>query len=226
MDGLPLRLQMKGSELPARFRELPGNLLRLIIEQPPHWEYLLFSGSLAHEISELADLKRDWRYGIVEGPCSRMTPRHFMDWFQTKVRDINLAVTNTNRILSEALPRALGPPGVSGDPGAILHCAKRLAGIYRTALEYRLDFGRVELHPELEKLKAAAARLSDNVVREVEDFSSNFDRDLKQAIIEARAGKKVEANAMLKLTSSGTEEYSEEVRRVTALCLSGALPRD
>jgi hypothetical protein len=226
MDALALRLQLSPGGLLPRFRDLPGAQLRLIIERPLCWEYLLFSEVLTHEIAALADIKRDWHYRIAVGRSTRMTPRSFSEWSQTKTHQVLLLLANVNQIVDEALPQAFGPPGTSGDAEAILYCAKRLAEVYKSAMEWRVDFVRVEVPKELDRIKEATARLCDNMVQEIEEFSLKVNRDLKQAVVEAQSGKKVTLNFMLTLTSSGFAEFENEMQQMKALIADGKLAWD
>jgi len=79
MDALGLRLTLsKGGGLSPRFRDLTGPALRLLVERPPGWEYLLFTEVLDSGIESLADLKRDWQYRLALGPGTQTNPSEFM----------------------------------------------------------------------------------------------------------------------------------------------------
>lgn len=184
MDALALRLRLGAGGLPPKFRDLPGTQLRLVVERPPGWEYLLFSHALTHEIAALADVRRDWQYGIAVGPSTCMTPKAFTKWVPSKTDEGLRFATIAERILNEALPHAFGAPGTHGDAEAILYGARRLAGVYRSAMDWRLDFVKVKVPEELIKLKAATARLCDGVVPDIEEFSLKLQHDLKQAIVD------------------------------------------
>jgi len=226
MDALALRLQLSPGGLLPKFCALPGTQLRLIIERPRCWEYLLFSEAFAHDIAALADVKRDWQYGIAGGRSSRMTPRSFSEWSHSKLDEASRFIANTNQIIHEALPQAFAPPGTRGDAEAILYCANRLAEVYKNAMEWKLDFARAEVAPDLDNLKAATARFCDNMVQEIEEFSLKLNRELKQAVADAQSGKKVELHMMLTLTSPGTAEIEKELQRLRALIASGELAWD
>lgn len=60
-----------------------------------------------------------------------------------KTGDVARAMSNATRIVEYALPIAFGPPGVNGDPEAILYAVSRLAAIYQASVEWKLDFRRV-----------------------------------------------------------------------------------
>ncbi|MGB9456506.1 MAG: DUF4062 domain-containing protein [Bryobacteraceae bacterium] len=226
MDSLALRLQLSGGGLPPSVRELPGAQMRLIIERPPHWEYLLFSEALTHAITALADAKRDWHYGIAFGRSTIMDPRAFTKWVEAKLEGVSRLIASANQIIKEALPTAFGPLGTSGDAEAILYCARRLAEVYKGALEWRSDFVRTGVRKELDQLKAAAAGFCDNMVREIEEFGPLVNRELKQALLDAQSGKKVDAVITLTLTGCGMAEITTEADRLKALIISGELSWD
>jgi hypothetical protein len=226
MDALTLRLKMgTGGLLPA-FRELPGTMLRLIVEKLPFWEHLLLAEGLEFEVHALAGLKRDWMFGIAVGQGTSMSPRAYSKWCRTKLDEASRICGNANRVINEALPKALGPPGVAGDAEAIVYCARRLADLYRSAMEWKLDFARVQLPEEMTRAKAISASFCDNMVREIEEFCVNFKRDLKTAIADVQLGKPVVFTATLKLTGPGASDLEAELDRVAELVRSGELSWD
>lgn len=179
--------------LPRKLRGLPRELSRLIVEQPPCWEYLLFGEALAHEIAALTDLRRDLEYGITSGAVVDMTPKAFLaSWIPRKLDEARGFGVAIEQIMKRALPEALGPEGQAGDPEAILYCAKKLAGVYRNATKWRLEFMRVSVPAELSVLKSLVLRFQ--VASQIEEFALRFNRELKQAVLDMEAGKAVTVN--------------------------------
>jgi hypothetical protein len=130
-DALGLRLRViKAGGLSPRFKDLPGSALRLLIERPSYWEYLLFAEALDSGMKNLADLKRDWQYRIALGPGARMKPSEFMAGVQGKCNEAIRAATNMESLFHVALPAAIGLPGKPGDPGSIVYVAERAAAVY------------------------------------------------------------------------------------------------
>ena len=214
------------SGLPPKLRGLPGTELRLVREQPPCWEYLLFSEVLVREIAALSDMKRDLQYGIASGAVVSMTPKAFKAWMRKRIDEATGFAVTMDQIMNRALPQAFGAEGQDGDPEAILYCAKKLAGVYRSAMKWRLEFLGTSVPPELERLKAATMRLGERVAPQIEEFASRVNRELKQAVVDMQAGKPVALNFNLELTSSGTAEISHEVERLNALVKAGKLAWD
>jgi len=224
MESLELRTKIKGSGgLSERFRNLSGSLLRLIIERPRGWEYLLFSEALESELKRLEDLKRDWQYGIALGKGEAMTPSQFCGWIPSKIEDALRSVANAKKVIDGALPIAFGPLGTSGDPERILHAANRLADTYRTALEWKLDFLRIALPQEMTKLQGIVGCFLDNVIVDIEKFSRTLADSLPSAIQATLAGQKVNLTFTLELTTPELPEFELELSRIASLIECGAL---
>jgi hypothetical protein len=226
MDALELRTRIAASEgASQKFEQLHGTVLRLAIERPPLWEYLLFNAGLQQELSALADLKRDWLFGIAVGPSHRVSIHEFVSRsIRVKLDEATRFADTVMRLIHEALPAALGPDGVSGSVDSILHVANRLAVIYRAALEWKLDFRRVEVHPEASKLRSVVSTGCDGMVADIERFSAELDTALKQAVQNLRSGTPASVRVNLKL--SGWEQIAEfqlELDRITSLFGSGRL---
>jgi hypothetical protein len=227
MDALALRLRViKAGGLSPRFKDLPGSALRLLVERPSYWEYLLFAEVLDSGIKSLADLKRDWQYRLALGPGTRTKPSDFLARVQDKYAEAQRVVANLEALFNVAWPAAIGPPGKPADPEAIVYVAERIAAVYRDALDWKLDFERLRAPEELGRLKSLASCLCDNMVAEVEEYSSKLKALTSEAVRAARLGQKVEVNLTLTLTAPDLTEYMGEVRRVTDLCNSGALERE
>ena len=130
-------------------------------------------------------------------------------------------------IVNEALQAAFGLPGQSGDPEAILYAAHRLAATYRTALEWKLEFERLDVPEEMETLRLLTGSFCDNMVAEVEEFSHTLKRSIPDAVARAQAGQRVELKLTLKLTvPDRNQEYQHELQRIEGLIQSGMLGWD
>jgi hypothetical protein len=227
MDALELRTRMRVSGgLPPRLRNLRGSLLRLVVERPKGWEYILFSSALDEALTDLADLRRDWQYGVATEESVVMTINQFVHWMPTKTSDALRMMANMNIMIKSALPFGFGPPGVSGDPEEILYAADRLAGIYRRALEWKLEFLCLVVPAELEKLRSIASRFCDNIVPEVEEFSRKLSGSLATAISDMRLGKQGTVNMTLTLTMPDDCDVQPEFDRITSLIKAGVVDPD
>jgi hypothetical protein len=224
MDALDLRLRAsKSGGLSPKLRQLSGPVLRLVIERPPGWEYLLLSEALQNGLNGLRDLKRDWTYGLPTGAGTRRSPSELLEWFMVKASDANRLIANIDNVINKVLPAALGPPGVSGEPEAIVYVADRIAVCYRDILEWKLEFQRCEVPDRVEKLKSLASCLCDNMVVEIEGFSQTLKTKLAEALAAVRSGQRAEVKITLKLTVPDLSGFKSELDRVGKLVRSGQL---
>jgi predicted component of type VI protein secretion system len=223
-DSLQLRLRASQlGVLSRRFRHLEGKELRLLIERPKGWEYLLLGAALRREFEAMDDVKRDWQYGIALGSTFSLKPSEFFKWSREKSDEAQRIGTNLASIMNDAASVALGPPGVSGDPDAILYVANRFASVYRSALQWKIDFLRVALPAEFDKVKALAATFCDNLVREVEEYQSTFETRIEDALQSIVPGQTQVLHLKLTLTSVDITPFTEELARLADLVGSGAI---
>lgn len=223
-DSLELRLKARAvGGLSPKFRNLPGTVFRIIIERPVAWEYLLFSEALESELRTLSDIKRDWSYRLAKGPGLRMNSAGLIKLLGDKLAEVRRITAILGRVVNQALPAAFGPPGVSGDPEAILHAANRVAMAYRDAMEWKLDLYRYDVPHEMERVRDLMGRFCDNMVAEVEEFSHTINTALKNALADVKQGKKAAVSIMLKLTVPDQSEIQPEFERLSFLLASGSL---
>lgn len=223
-DALDLRSRANCSGLAdSPLSDLSGTALRLVIERPTAWEYLLFGEVLHSEIRGHADLRRDRQYGVSLGSARVLKPREFISWVQEKLIEAKAMAVAAGSIVNEALPAALGPQGVPGDPEAIVYTAKRLGEIYRAGLGWKLDFLRVDVREELHRVRLLAGCVCDNFPSEIEEFCRTVREEVPRAIATARSGKRTEVSLTLKLTCPDLTEHEAEVARLVALVEGGRL---
>ena len=157
------------------------------------------------------------------GPGTKLKPSEFLARVQGKCQEAQRVGANLATLFNVAWPDAIGPPGKPADPEAIVYVAERIAAVYRNALDWKLDFERLGTPEELCRLKSLASCLCDNMVAQVEEYSSKLKALTSEAVRAVRLGGKAEVKLTLTLTVPDLTEYMEELRRVTDLYSSGAL---
>jgi len=112
------------------------------------------------------------------------------------------------------------PRGLPGDAEKIYYVAVRIASVYREILKWKLDFIRVSVAPELQKLKTLNSELCDNTIYELEAYA----RSLRPSIINAlNQAQRTELRLILKLTAPDTAALVYESARVRSLINAGLL---
>ena len=226
-DALDLRSRANCSGLSeSPLRELRGSALRLVIERPAAWEYLLFGEVLQAEIRRHADLRRDSQYGLCLGPARFLKAREFMEWVRGKLAEAQAMTAAAMTVVKEVLPAAFGPQGAPGDAEAIMYAAKRIADIYRAGLEWKLDFPRVVVPNEFQRLRLLAACLCDNFPSEIEEFCRTFREAVPRAIAAQRSGDAAKVHVVLKLSYPDLTECNAEAARLAVLIASGRFSQE
>src|ERR1035437_3438718 len=151
MDALSIRQKFRDSSFPSALESLSGKSLKFIVERLKAWEYKLFANILAEAIEEAKPLKWDLSHGLQLGAIINMeNDCETFGWMQTKIEMlVRLATT------PEKLVDVLGfskPQSKSDDPEQIAYAARRLGFIYRSLLEWTIDFNLVKADPKFNVL--------------------------------------------------------------------------
>jgi hypothetical protein len=206
---MKLWIRARNAGLPNVLRELSGETLQLVIERPAYWEYRLYGRVLKEKLSSLSHLKRDWELGIISGTFNHIATNEIFGWITSHNSEIiqKLSVINT-LFRSDVVEGAFGAPGSPGDPDQIVYIADRLASYYRDIIEWSIHCRRIVTDQEFEEILRITGRSIENTIREIEQFSENFEKEMSELVNNPpRKGETRQINATLTLT------YPEEVER-------------
>jgi len=121
LDSLQFRKRFKASGLPESLAALQGAPLRIVIDRPIIWEYRLFSEVLNQEIARAKQEKMDLRYQIAFGKGEHFDQFEVFSWLRRKSGELGRLISAAETIVNTALNEAMSPPGVPGDPEAIVY---------------------------------------------------------------------------------------------------------
>ena len=216
-DALSLRMRVAGMDILAeKFNSLSGPELRLIIDKPRAWEYLLFSEALLREIRSSENLKQDWQHKVVL-EARTLKPMEFIgEYVPEKLYSASMVFKKLEALVNTSLPEAFGAPGLSGNPEKIVYVANRIGSVYRRALEWKLDFYRLILHDELSNLRSLTASVLDNPVNEIEETTIRLARELAQGLA-GPPDSSVSVNVTVRLTIPDLTKLESELARVAHL---------
>src|ERR1051325_970096 len=219
MDALQLRMRAKAAGLPEPLSQLQGTALRLVIERPAYWEYRLFAQVLVQEISRVRRLKQDLNYGIAFGRGERFENFGVLDWISRNGAVGERIIASIDQVLNVVLPEALGPPGAHGDPEAIVYAAQKLAESYRSAIEWAIEFQHIHVDDDFRNLVRLAARLIDNVIKEIEEWSEQIHKGIEAAItsLPLPPGERRVVEFTLTLSVPDMSEFHQELQRLKHL---------
>jgi hypothetical protein len=217
-DALQLRSRAEDRGLPDALRQLQGVPLRLVIDRPPYWEFLLFAHVLDQEISRAKGRRFDLNFGIAFGQGEHLdTSERVFDWVNRKLAEQSRISGTMERIVNVALQDAFGPQGISGDPVKIVYATQRLGEAYRSAIEWAIETQRVSVQDRFQELVRVLGTFVNNMIGEIEDYSAHALRTI-EAVIANPPGpnESREVNLTLKLTMSGVDEFREVCDKLSA----------
>ena len=210
-DGLQLRSWFH--RVDSDLSRLKPRALQICVERPPGWEYLLFARVLADEVAARLDKKLDVELMISLGPSIELKEYgEIFSWISSKSSWLIHTVRQLENILGAGLEIAIGAPGVPGDVRRICHLAIRLAQGYEQLLDWALEFPRVAVDEQFERVVQLTGAMSSNVLREVEEYSQSLYDVIAQYLTQpVKSGLKV----TLKLTVPDQSELFAEFKKLS-----------
>jgi hypothetical protein len=162
---------------------LRGEALRLAIQKERYWEYRLFRQVMREELDQRNRLKLDRDLRIVTDVTHEFDDVwSFEEWMQLQLAAAQRLIASWNSLVAKT-NEAFGEPGQPGDVQLIVYTASRLGSLYQAALEWALEFFRMEVPEDADDLRELSSHFLDEVVesfpRLVEDLSGLLDQALE-----------------------------------------------
>jgi uncharacterized protein DUF4062 len=213
MDALSARMKFKESS--AFLESLSGKSLKFAIERPKAWEYRLFANVLAEAINDAKPLKWDLLHGLQLGPVITMEKdTETFGWMQTKLEKL-IRLTSTPGKLINVLGFS-EPKCKSDDPEQIIYTARRLGDVYKSLLEWAIDFNLVKADSKFDNLIRLGAKYSDDTVKKLEEFPKLLNEEIDRGL-QANAEGKDYTGKLTIMFSLSNDELMEEVDRLGKL---------
>lgn len=213
-EGLDLRLKLQDIQFGVDV--MGPRALRILMEKPKGWEYLLFAQILNDEISALHQKRLDVELRISFGPTYQLDEVFDVTtWITGRLSDISNIIDQIGRAMNDGMERAVGKPGEPGDAQRIYHLAKRLADGYEQLLDWTLQFYRVSTPDQFKRLIELASSFSSNALKEIESYSSTLYATLAEYIANASSYPPGTFQKItLTLTSPPTDAFLDEIQRL------------
>lgn len=197
--------------------EAPDKALEALLKRPKLWEYRFLQAALADQLEKRRRLKLDLRYGAPLPSGTVLDTSSSATWVQGRFSSAERMAEELKGLIHEAVPEALGPPGVSGDPLKLLHTAVALGHLYEKAIQWALDFSRVSPPHSQARLFALLPKCADSFVEAIEEtrdklwlFIEDYDRS------PPAPGEQRVVEMMITLRDSIPPEVHEEIRRLNS----------
>ena len=180
-EGLRWERRLRGTP-PRELRGLHGEALRLALEKPDDWEYLLFGRVLCDEIEASGDLLREYRLGILLGPGEQASERDMPRWLGRQFAEIEKTYGAATTLTNVALQEALGQPGQPGDVSELVFVARQFGAVYRHAVEWSQRLRRSYVDERFENLVHEMAKSIDSVIEQVGSFGPELLRQVDEVL--------------------------------------------
>jgi hypothetical protein len=167
-DALEIRRRL-GS--PARYLdELRGDTLRLAIERPPGWEFLLFFSRVADRIDSCTEMRQEHLAGLAIGLGEDVIDAPV--WLGLRLNDLERLSGNAHQVFNSSVMAAAGPAGQSGDAAALVYSGDAVGAVYRNLLLWRRRVLTANLSEErFEAVQKALGSAADDLLDELENFT-------------------------------------------------------
>lgn len=216
-DSLDLRSKLHESN--SLLAELKPKALRIALEKPTGWEYLLFAQVLSDKISSYSRKRLDAEFGISFGePVMLEDVQDVSSWMSSRFGWMLSTINQIDRAINDGFVKAIGEPGQPGNIERIIHLATRIAEGYGELLDWKLQFLRVSCDDEFSLLIQLASNFSSNAITEIEEFSEKLYRDIESHLTQINSNdESTVVTITLTLTMPDTTAFNEEIARINGL---------
>ena len=211
--GLRLQRQAVGLADQDWLDTLHGEALRVALDRPPHWEYLLFATSLRDGVARHRRLARTHALKIPIGFGEDVQDP--LAWINARFNDALRLVSTLNDLMG-AIQEAFGPVGVSGDTGSIIFVTDTMADLYRDAILWGLRVRTANVDGQFQRLVTAVGDVMDDVVLQLAQFGPHVKAQLEAAIAAPKTGVPVEITLTISLPESAMRSFNDELARLTS----------
>lgn len=187
-EGLLVRERLKELNIPPALSELSGKPLRLLLERPTGWEFFLFTSVLRDGMNSFQDLKWDLKYGLKIQKVNELDIQSAMSWIGQKLGDLMRLTDIWRKIMNSILHDAFREPGIAGDPEQIVYAARRLSGVYKSLLEWTIEFNSAQAPEIYAAVLALLSQATEGVIEKIELTPSAIDAEITKAAEMVRNG--------------------------------------
>ena len=180
---LKLNTMLEGSPLTSHLPEFGPRSLRLALEKPYLWEYLLLFQVWQERVDKLSQDVEDYRAGFTIGVSEDVVPDAAVDWLQTRMHELQNMTQSFTRLVNSEVPKAFGPAGEPPDVVRILWAARKFGEILEFALKWSQRVRCARVHAPFDESARIVSEFMDDLVDQLCLFpGSNIER-----LVEARA---------------------------------------
>ncbi len=212
--GLRLQRHALGLAQHDWFDTLRGEALRVALDRPPAWEYLLFATALEDGVARHRRLARTHALKMPIGFGEDVQDP--LKWIQARFSDAQRLARTLNDLMNVTLQEALGPPGTPGDPDAIVFVADTMADLYRDSILWSLRLRTANVDERFQRVMAAIGDMMDNLVQQVAAFGPDVKAQIKEALAAPKTGvpRVLEMTLTVSVPEAALRAFNDELARL------------
>jgi len=212
--GVRLERQFLGVSDFEWFGTLRGDALRIAIERPDMWEYLLFATALRDAVNRHRRLRRRHELKLPSGLGEDVHDP--MTWILARFSDCGRMAAVCETVINGPLQEGLGPPGMPGDVETIAFCAEAIGDLYRDALLWSARLRTANVPDLYEQLMLRVADMASGLIGEIEKFGPDAKVRIEDALARHRPGEKqvVDLTMTIGIPEETMRAFNEELDRV------------
>ncbi|PRD56744.1 DUF4062 domain-containing protein [Sphingobacterium gobiense] len=175
--------------------------LKILLDKSETHEYSFLAQILVDEIKKKEFLKNDIQYSILT------EPKHFVsdfgeipNWAQERLSTVMKIIEGVNNIISSALPKFLGEPGVPADLKGLYYVAVKYAELYEKILNWVIITKSTYIGKDFESIKHTLSGLITDSADAIWNFPFEVQKQIEDANQKLLLGEEENIKITLTLT--------------------------
>lgn len=214
MSGLNTQAKLRAHPDRSAMDSLSPQSFRLAVEQPRLWEYLLFASALKDATDSFHAARREYDLSLTFGIVSTIDDDELPGWSGERLSEIITLVQNAGILVNTELPKALGPPGESGEMRDIVFVATEMGKVYMMLLEWTQRVKLVKVPDEYAEFISLLSGFSADAIQKLGSWGAELLTGIRQAIEDDNtaplpSGEKKIVNFSLVFAAPASDRFTE-----------------
>lgn len=208
-DSLLLRHRIAGVGFPTFFEGLSSVALRIALEKPKAWEYLLFFQVWLDEVKRHSKLITEYEAGLRIGTSVTVEVEDATSWIHTRLSELEGLITSANHLLNISAQQAFAKQGEPGDVESIIRSARSLGDILEASVNWTQLILRARVEEPFTSAVAEMASFPSSAIDRLRHFPVECITAIEKAVSEASPESPQELELVFVFELSNAEAYSE-----------------
>jgi hypothetical protein len=205
------RLRSRGDQ--PWLDDLTGEALRLVLDQPPAWEYLLFGQVLVDSLAEMRRMRRQQELGLAFVAGEHIAEP--MEWIRAQMSEVERMCQFASPLTDGWLMQAFGKPGEPGDAEEIILAAQSFADLCRAFIAWSLRLLSANVPEQFRPLKTIGARFTSETIAEIEKLGPRVIKAVRTELAKPKEDRQpLEFTLRAWIANETTAEFHQELQRL------------